>query len=59
MGEASKVFVGGPAVNEGSNVRIPPVTVGNTGLVTVANKVGVGVRSLIGNLHVSAKNPAQ
>jgi hypothetical protein len=59
VGEGSKVFVGGPAVKGGNIVRMPAVTEGNAGFVTVANRVGVGVRSLLGNLHVNAKNPAQ
>ncbi len=59
VGVASMVWVGGPGVKEGSRVRIPPVTVGTTGTVTVANSVGVGVRPWLGPLHVSAKIPTQ
>ena len=59
VGVASMVWVGGPAVKEGSMVRIPPVTVGKTGTVTVASRVGVGVRPWLGPLQVNAKTPTQ
>ncbi len=58
VGEGGGVWVGGPGVNDGSNVRIPAVTVGTDGPVTVGSSVAVALpRGPFPQL--SAKKPRQ
>ncbi len=59
VGVAASVIVGGPGVKEGSIVRMPLVAPGEAALVTVDNRVAVGVRPVLGPRHVSARIPAQ